>query len=361
MDATVAGPGPDPGPASGTTPGMGSKEPWLGANLSLCFPGLGQWYAGARAAGALEIGAGLVLTIGGGIFMFAPGLNGAVGLILLVGLIPLWLFSAWTAHRACRDRAGPGFDEFRRSQRDAWKAVFLARFLPGLGQLYDRRIAIGAGFLVAAAALGPVDGPAGSLLYGSLVAVGCVEAWLRSRGRRDGSRGALWGIAAVVWVVICSAPLLVVYLKSNVVRAFSTASASMAPTLEPGDRVLADLKTRGRARLGDIVLLPFPARPDLLYLKTVFAGPGDLVEFRADGAYRNGQRVLDIPADAAHLETLGYGREGEPYRVPEGTIFVIGDNYFNSNDSRFFGPIVIKDVQGRAYKIYWPPARARSL
>jgi signal peptidase I len=357
VDTTVAAAGPEPG----MPPALPSKEPWLGANLSLCVPGLGQWYAGARASGALEIGAWLVLMIGGAYLALAPGGNGAVGMILLLGLIPLWLFSAWSAHRSCRARAAPGFDELRRSQRDAWKAVFFARFLPGLGQLYDRRFGIGALFLVAAVAMAPIEGPAGSLLYGSLMAAGCVDAWFRSRARRDGSPRALWGIAAVVWVVICGGPLVAAYLESNVVRAFKTASASMAPTLEPGDRVLADLKARGRARLGDIVLLPFPTRPDQLFLKTVFAGPDDLVEFRADGAYRNGQRVLDHPADPAHLVSIGFGREGSPYRVPPGSIFVIGDNYLNSNDSRFFGPIALDAVQGRAYKIYWPPGRARTL
>jgi len=350
-----------PGPGPGMSPRIPSKEPWLGANLSACFPGLGQWYAGARAAGGLEIAAGLVLAIGGGYFALAPGTNGAVGMILLLGLIPLCVFSVWTAHRACRDRAAPGFDELRRSQRDAWKAVFLSRFLPGLGQLYDRRIGIGAVFLVAAVVLAPIDGPLGSLLYGSLAAAACLEAWFRSRARRDGSPRALWGIAAVVWVVICGAPIQLAYLKANVVRAFRTASASMVPALEPGDLVLADLRARGRARLGDIVVVPFPSRPDQMYFKRVFALPGDVVEFRSDGAYRNGQRIRRGRVRIKDHTNITHGREGTSFRIPEGTIFVIGDNYGNSNDSRFFGPIALDSVLGRAYKIYWPPARARTL
>lgn len=342
----------------GIPDGIESKEPWLGANLSLCFPGLGQWFAGSRASGALEIAAALVLSLAGGYLLLAPDRNGAVGMVLLLGLIPLWLFSVWTAHRACRQRATHGFDQRRRSTRDAWKAVFLARFFPGLGQLYDRRIGIGLALLVAGLVLAPVDGPVGSFLFGSLVATGCVEAWFRSRGRREGSPRALWGITAVVWVAICVGPMLLLYLTSNTVRAFSTASASMAPTLEPGDRVLADLRSRGRARLGDIVLLPFPERPDQLFLKTVFAVAGDEVEFRGDGAYRNRERVI---AGRMRPEDFAFGREGAPFRVPHETIFVIGDNYANSNDSRFFGPIAVADVRGRAYKVYWPPARVRTF
>lgn len=353
MDDTTA--------AAPPAPGIGSKEPWLGANLSLCFPGLGQWYAGSRPSGALEIGAALVLGIAGGYFLLAPGRNGAVGMVLMLGLIPLWLFSVWTAHRAGRQRAAPGFEERRRSTRDAWKAVFLARFFPGLGQLYDRRIGIGVALVVAGLVLAPIDGPVGSFLFGSLVAAGCVEAWFRSRARREGSTRTLWGIAAFVWVAICVGPILVFYLKSHTIRALGTASGSMAPTLEPGDRVLADLRSRGRARLGDIVLLPFPERRDQLFLKTVFAVAGDEVEFRGDGAYRNGERVIAARMPPQDLANVAFGGEGAPYRVPDGAIFVIGDNYANSNDSRFFGPIAIDEVRGRAYKIYWPPARVRTF
>ncbi|MGH7730518.1 MAG: signal peptidase I [Candidatus Eiseniibacteriota bacterium] len=350
MDAGVANVEPD---AGGT-----GREPWLGANLSLCLPGLGQWYAGTYASAALQIGAALVLIVGGALFTFARGLNGAVGLILVLGLVPLWLFSAWTAHRDCRDRATAGFDELRRTQRDAWKAVFLSRFLPGLGQLYDRRVGIGLLFMVVAFVLVIPEGPLGSLLSGSLVAIACLDAWFRSRGRREGPRRALWGISAAVWVALCSPPLLAAYAKTYLVRAIRVASGSMAPVLEPDDRVFVDLRTPGRASIGDIVLLPFPNRPDQMFLKAAFALPGDLVEFRGDGAYRNGARVIDGRMDHA---PVGFGRAGTPYRVPEGAIFVIGYNHANSNDSRFFGPIPIRDVKGRAYKIYWPPARARTL
>jgi signal peptidase I len=49
--------------------------------------------------------------------------------------------------------------------------------------------------------------------------------------------------------------------------------------------------------------------------------------------------------------------EGEPYKVPENHIFLIGDNTTNSHDSRDFGAIPLSDVIGKAYKIYWPLSR----
>jgi signal peptidase I len=56
-----------------------------------------------------------------------------------------------------------------------------------------------------------------------------------------------------------------------------------------------------------------------------------------------------------------YAAPDQPYTVPEGTVFVAGDNSPMSFDSRFFGAIPLEDVIGRAYKIYWPPWRAGPL
>ena len=175
MEAAVTAGEPAPAPAP--------REPWIGANLSLCWPGLGDLYAGARAPGWLQVGAGVILVVLGGWFSFAPRWNGAIGLILLVGLVPLALFSIWSAHRACRARSTPEFDQLRRSQRDVWKAVFLSRIFPGLGQLYDRRRLAGALYLIAGILVSPVPGAIGSVLGGTLASVASFDAYVRSRSR----------------------------------------------------------------------------------------------------------------------------------------------------------------------------------
>ena len=341
--------------------GGGEKEPWLAVNLALCLPGLGDWYAGSRAAGALQLGAALFLFAVGGWWAFAPGRNGAVGMILLLGTIPLWLFGAWSAYRACRARSTPEFEDLRRSQRDAWKAFFLSRFLPGLGQLYDGRRLGGALFLILFVLILPLRGPLSSALVGAVAAAAAVEAFMRSRGRPTTSGRTPWGIAAVVWVLLGGIPILTGWVRLNLVQALRIPSNSMAPALVTDDRILADMRARGRANVGDIVVLPFPGEPRQRFVKRAFALPGDLIEFRADGAYRNGRRVLDGAFSPPPGSTYGYGAEGSPYRVPEGAVFVLGDNAAQSNDSRYLGPFPLALVRGRIYKIYWPPARARTL
>ena len=348
-------------PAGERAPNVTAKEPWLGVNLSLCLPGLGDWYAGSRAAGALLLGAEAALIGLGGWFAFTPGGNGAIGMILLIGTVPLWLFSAWSAHRACRARATPEFEELRQSQRDAWKAVVLSRIIPGLGQIYDRRTVAGALLLVVAALMMALPGPAGALLYGSLAAGAALDAWRNARGRRATSAGAMWGIVAVVWLSTAGLPIGVAWVRQNLVQAFRIPSDSMSPALRHDDRVLADMRARGRARIGDIIVTSIPNQRRERFAKRVFALGGDVIEFRGDGAYRNNQRVLDGTFAPASAPPIGYGLEGSPYHVPEGSVFVIGDKPANSNDSRYLGPLPLGTVLGRVYKIYWPPARVRTF
>ena len=339
----------------------GEREPWLAACLAGVFPGLGRWYAGDRGIAALQFATAAALVATGGYLSFAPGRSGAVGLAVLAAALVFWVISVWDAHRACRARAGSEFEQTRRSQRDAWKTVFLSRLVPGLGQLYDRRWPIGILLLAAFIVLRNYETLAWGLTGGLLAGIACLDAGLRSRGRRPASVRRVWGVLGFVVLIAGTAPIAVGALRDYVVRAFRIPAASMAPTLEVGDCILVDMGARNRARTGDIVLLPFPDRPGQWFVKTVFASAGDLVEFRHDGAYRNGERAITCFTPDAALEGVAYGRRGAPYRVPEGAVFALGDNYLNSNDSRFLGPYPVAQVRGRAYKIYWPPRRARTL
>jgi signal peptidase I len=337
------------------------REPWLGANLSLFFPGLGRWYAGDRAVALVEIAIGLALLGVGGSMTFAPDGNAMIGMALLGVAIVYWAFGVWDAHRACRARASAEVDAARRQRRDAWKAVFLSRLFPGLGQIYDRRLPIGI-VLALAALLIPRPNSLGWGIANGLVGGGAVlDAALASRGRRPPSARVTSGILGLIALVAVLGQVAVGAFREFGVRAFRTPSASMAPTLEPGDRIFVQMWAKHRARVGDIVLLPFGAGRGQVFVKTVFAVPGDEVEFRADGAYRNGEQAIAVPTPDAALAGVVCGRPGAPFRVPEGSVFVLGDNYLNSNDSRFLGAFKIADVRGRAYKIYWPPARAGAL
>ncbi len=155
-------------------------------------------------------------------------------------------------------------------------------------------------------------------------------------------------------------PLLVVFVAIvSVFYVFFSAlqvdGLSMLPTLRDQDRVLLTHGYPTAAR-GDVIALRtiIKGQPDDI-IKRVIALPGDSVEIRADVAYVNGVRepergqvivsdfVVDVPAQV----------------VPEGTLYVMGDNRAVSEDSRYIGPIKQLGVMGRAVVVFSPVNRLK--
>lgn len=114
--------------------------------------------------------------------------------------------------------------------------------------------------------------------------------------------------------------------------------------------------TFGEPKRGDVVVFtPPPPGQDKPYIKRVIGLPGDTVAIHDDGVYVNGSRL-----DEPYLEGRATNcRTGKPefcdsYTVPEGDIFVMGDNRNNSEDSRYFGPVPKSQIIGKAWITYWP-------
>jgi signal peptidase I len=111
----------------------------------------------------------------------------------------------------------------------------------------------------------------------------------------------------------------------------------------------------GKPERGDIVVLnpPASASADKPYIKRVIGEPGDTVEIQDDRVFINGQQI-DEPYiggdDWKCRETQTCG----PLTVPEDSVFVLGDNRDNSEDSRYFGIVPIENIIGKAWLTYWP-------
>jgi signal peptidase I len=122
------------------------------------------------------------------------------------------------------------------------------------------------------------------------------------------------------------------------------------------------MSRRGRADIGDVVVFPYPAKPTEDFVKRVAGVAGDTLEFRRDGMWRNGRLAIRPPVLTPEgLEPPPLAGEGNPYVVPPGQVFVIGDNLQNSMDSRYFGAVPVASVHGRALKTYWPPAHQGAI
>jgi signal peptidase I len=124
---------------------------------------------------------------------------------------------------------------------------------------------------------------------------------------------------------------------------------SMIPTLQNGEYVLVNrlaYKMELPVR-GDIIVFVSPQSPDLDLIKRVIGLPGDTVKISAGKVEVNGQ-VLNEPYIAAAPIYNG------EWSVPEGSLFVLGDNRNDSSDSHAWGLLPIKNVIGKAILIYWP-------
>ena len=125
---------------------------------------------------------------------------------------------------------------------------------------------------------------------------------------------------------------------------------SMKPTLLSGEYVMVNRVTYklGSPQRGDIIVFHYPKDPREEYIKRVIGLPGDKVEIKQGTVYVNGQAL-----DESYLKVKS-GDTGT-WRVPEGQLFVLGDNRNNSSDSREWGTVPMDYVVGKAVLVYWPP------
>jgi signal peptidase I len=134
---------------------------------------------------------------------------------------------------------------------------------------------------------------------------------------------------------------------------------SMQPTLHDRDQMIVNkfLYKIDEPERFDVVV--FHANDQKDFIKRVIALPGEHVAYKDNILYIDGEPIeeeffRDIPVD---IETNDFTLEvikGNYGTVPEGHVFVLGDNRTNSTDSRLLGPIPIDQIVGKASVIYWP-------
>jgi len=170
---------------------------------------------------------------------------------------------------------------------------------------------------------------------------------------------------------IIVAVILALFIRTFVVQAFKIPSGSMKDTLLIGDHILVNKFIYGvkapffkktiipinDPKRGDIIVFEFPEDPSKDFIKRVIGLPGDVVEIRNKKLVVNGKTVKDshsihkdpkiFPARLQPRDNLG------PITVPEGKLFVMGDNRDFSYDSRFWGFVDLLAVKGKAFIIYW--------
>lgn len=141
---------------------------------------------------------------------------------------------------------------------------------------------------------------------------------------------------------------------------FIVEGESMETTLHNAEKLVVNkaIYLFREPQRGDIIVFHAEEKRD--YIKRVIGVPGDTVEVRDDVLYLNGQPVeepyLREKREEAKQQGIPLTEDFGPVTVPEGHVFVMGDNRLNSRDSRSYalGPIDIDKVVGRSEFVFWP-------
>ena len=177
-----------------------------------------------------------------------------------------------------------------------------------------------------------------------------------------------------------------ILVKTFVIQAFYIPSESMVPTLEVGDRVFVSkfMFDGGDVARGDVIVFENPnpgelpdrsgvssvlhwlgegiglAQPENEdFIKRVIGLPGETIEIKENVVYIEGE-----PLDEPYLTEEARSSNGdlEPTTVPDGEVFVMGDNRGNSADSRYgLGTVPLDRVIGKAFVLIWPPSHVGGI
>jgi signal peptidase I len=205
----------------------------------------------------------------------------------------------------------------------------------------------------------------------------------RAGDERDSAGRRFVGSTPFLIFVALAVAILV---KTFVIQAFYIPSESMVPTLEVGDRVFVSkfMFDGGDVARGDVIVFENPnpgelpdrsgvssvlhwlgegiglAQPENEdFIKRVIGLPGETIEIKENVVYIEGQ-----PLDEPYLTEEAKSSNGdlEPTTVPDGEVFVMGDNRGNSADSRYgLGTVPLDRVIGKAFVLIWPPSHVGGI
>lgn len=165
--------------------------------------------------------------------------------------------------------------------------------------------------------------------------------------------------------------VIAAFIISFIVQAFKIPSGSMIPTLLIGDHLFVNKFIYGvkipyfrttiipvtDPKREDVIVFIYPQDRSKDFIKRVIGVAGDTIEMKNKKLFINGKAYADpygvydepviLPAEVQPRDNFG------PVTVPQRSLFVMGDNRDHSLDSRFWGFVDLKDVQGKAFILYW--------
>jgi len=296
------------------------------------------------------------------------------------------------------------------SARNPWLAALASLVLPGFGQFYNGQLNRAIWFFLSfallcipAVALIALYLPEGlmlpTLLLGLLATLGVWgyavwDAWRTARHSVATPVKAwqLSGVYALVFVMcdLLALPLLTLYGRQHQVEPFRIPSNSMEPSVRAGDMIWADKRyncpgCQQGVHRGDIAIFAYPNDRSVFYIKRVIGLPGDRIEIKDQQVWINGQ-TLERNSQTSSTGSVTEAIDDHQWQVqwiepkttaaptaktpplnrasteqlkelkltvPDGQVFVLGDNRLSSVDSRNFGTVPLQDILGRARQVWF--------
>jgi signal peptidase I len=187
--------------------------------------------------------------------------------------------------------------------------------------------------------------------------------------KKEKKTNEVWEWTKSIFIALIAALLIKYFIFSPTI----VKGPSMEPTFHENNRLIADrisVITNRMPQRGDIITFEAPNTPEFHkekktisdklrymfferkdYIKRVIGLPGDHVQIKDESVYLNGKKLEEKYLDNVPTNITG---EYSDLIVPEGQVFVLGDNRTNSLDGRVFGPISQKLIDGKIVFRFWP-------
>lgn len=180
------------------------------------------------------------------------------------------------------------------------------------------------------------------------------------------------------WIepLIIAAVIAFCIVRPFIIEAFKIPTGSMRPTLLEGDMILVNKfiygarvpftnlrlpKVRDPKR-GDVIVFIYPQDQKKNFIKRLVALEGESAQIKNGTIYINDKPLLEPVFNQRYYYNRGaFGKEGQKVVVPKDNFFVLGDNSASSQDSRYWGFVPRKNIQGEAIMVFWPPQRIRII
>jgi signal peptidase I len=155
------------------------------------------------------------------------------------------------------------------------------------------------------------------------------------------------------WLIVVL--LVFVLINTFFVSIYFVDGESMSPNFADGEMILWDKNAYQRElpKRNDIVVVNYPGDPNFRkYVKRIIALPGETVQIKGGKVFIDGKKI-----EENFLSSSIFTEPEGTWKLNIDQYFVMGDNRPNSNDSRFFGPVQSRFINGRSLAILWPRFR----